>query len=69
MVPKSKKSARVLIEIEKIDETADQYDILIVKNFNSEVAQKYGIQKLPALIFFKAGTPVIYEGIVFFPFK
>ncbi len=59
---KSKKSAKVLKEIETIDDEADQYDILIVKNDNFLAAQKYGLRKLPALMFFKEGSPVVFEG-------
>ncbi|KFM78692.1 hypothetical protein X975_14267, partial [Stegodyphus mimosarum] len=59
---KSKKSAKVLKELETIDDEADQYDILIVKNDNFSAAQKYGLKKLPALMFFKEGSPIIYEG-------
>lgn len=62
---KSKKSAKVLKEIETIDHVADQYDILIVKNDDLEAAQKYGIKKLPALMFFKQGSPTVYEGNFF----
>jgi len=59
---KSKKSAKVLKEIETIDDEADQYDILIVKNDNFLAAQKYGLRKLPALMFFKGGSPIVFEG-------
>lgn len=59
---KSKKSAKVVKELETIDHLADEYDILIVKNDNLQAAQKYGIKKLPALMFFKGGSPVVYEG-------
>ncbi|GFQ72443.1 thioredoxin domain-containing protein [Trichonephila clavata] len=59
---KSKKSAKVLKELETIDDDADQYNILIVKNDNFAAAQKYGLKKLPALLFFKEGSPIVYEG-------
>ncbi|XP_054718538.1 uncharacterized protein LOC129227940 [Uloborus diversus] len=59
---KSKKSAKVLKELETIDDDADQYDILIVKNDNFSAAQKYGLKKLPALMFFKEGSPIVFEG-------
>lgn len=49
-------------EIEKIDGVCDEYDILVVKNDNFEAAKKYGLKKLPALMFFKEGSPVVYEG-------
>lgn len=60
---KSKKSAKVVKEIETIDDEADKYNILIVKNDNFQAAQKYGIKKLPALMFFRGGSPVFYEGM------
>ncbi|GFT85179.1 thioredoxin domain-containing protein [Trichonephila clavipes] len=56
---KSKKSAKVLKELETIDDDADQYNILIVKNDNFAAAQKYGLKKLPALLFFKEGSPIV----------
>ncbi|XP_055930888.1 uncharacterized protein LOC129961093 [Argiope bruennichi] len=58
---KSKKSAKVLKELETIDDDADEYDILIVKSANF-ATEKYGLKKLPALIFFKEGSPTVYEG-------
>lgn len=49
-------------ELETIDDDADRYDILIVKNDNFAAAQKYGLKKLPALMFFKEGSPIVFEG-------
>lgn len=49
-------------ELEKIDDDADRHEILVIKNDDFSAAQKYGLKKLPALMFFKEGSPIVYEG-------
>lgn len=55
-------SQRVLLELENIDDECDQLGIVFVKIDNTEEAKDYGIDQLPALIYFEKGVPTMYEG-------
>lgn len=57
-----RKSQRVLNELENIDDECDQLGVVFVKIDNAEEAKEYGIDKMPALIYFEKGIPTIYEG-------
>jgi hypothetical protein len=57
-----KKSAKVLGELENIDDECDQLGIAFVKIDNLEEAKEYGIEKLPKLLYFEKGIPTVYEG-------
>lgn len=52
----------VLTELEKIDDETDDLDITFVKIRDIRYAKKYGIQKLPALVYFRRRFPSIYRG-------
>jgi thioredoxin-like negative regulator of GroEL len=57
-----RKSQRVLNELENIDDECDQLGIVFVKIDNDEEAQEYGIEKVPSLVYFENGIPMLYEG-------
>ncbi|XP_057338837.1 uncharacterized protein LOC130676540 isoform X4 [Microplitis mediator] len=57
-----RKSQRVLNELENIDDECDQLGVVFVKIDNADEAKEYGIEKMPALIYFEKGIPTIYEG-------
>lgn len=52
----------MLAELENIDDECDQNDIAFVKIDNDAEAKEYGIDTLPALIYFEKRIPYIYEG-------
>ncbi|XP_042867144.1 uncharacterized protein LOC122249976 [Penaeus japonicus] len=56
------KCEEVLEELEKIDDDTDDLDITFVKIRDTRYAKKYGIQKLPALVYFRRRFPSIYRG-------
>ncbi|XP_071549030.1 uncharacterized protein hlk isoform X4 [Panulirus ornatus] len=58
----SARSEEVLEELEKIDDETDDLDITFVKIRDTRYAKKYGIQKLPALVYFRRRFPSIYRG-------
>ncbi|KAG1669120.1 putative protein disulfide-isomerase C1F5.02 [Nymphon striatum] len=60
----SKKSAKVLKELENIDDDAEKEGIDFVKIDDDHVAQSYGADEdeLPILIYFEKGTPNVYQG-------
>ncbi|KAJ6215940.1 hypothetical protein RDWZM_010440 [Blomia tropicalis] len=60
--PKDKQSEKVLKELEHIDDECDEKGIVFVKTDDVEAAEKYGIRKLPALLFFKYQVPLAYSG-------
>ncbi|KAH0944656.1 hypothetical protein HN011_000585 [Eciton burchellii] len=57
-----RKSQRILNELENIDDECDQLGVTFVKIDNAEEAKEYGIEKMPTLIYFERGIPMIYEG-------
>lgn len=62
-----RKSQRVLNELENIDDECDALGIAFVKLDNSDEAKSYGVEKLPALMYFEKGIPTLYEGgFIFF---
>lgn len=63
-----KKSQKVLAELENIDDECDQNDIAFVKIDNDAEAKEYGIDSLPALIYFEKRIPHIYDGKCFVGF-
>ncbi|XP_026322360.1 uncharacterized protein LOC113231978 isoform X1 [Hyposmocoma kahamanoa] len=57
-----RKSQKVLNELENIDDECDQLGIAFVKIDNDDEAKEYGIEKVPALLYFEKGIPTYYEG-------
>uniref|UniRef100_A0A146M1J4 Thioredoxin domain-containing protein n=1 Tax=Lygus hesperus TaxID=30085 RepID=A0A146M1J4_LYGHE len=57
-----RKSQKVLNELENIDDECDNLGIIFVKLDNVDEAKSYGIEKIPALMYFEKGIPMIYEG-------
>lgn len=51
-----------LKELEDIDEEADLFGIGFVKVSDPVAAHKWGVHNIPALAYFRKGTPVYYEG-------
>ena len=48
--------------LEKIDDETDALDITFVKVNDPRYAKKYGVNKLPALVYFRRKFPSIYRG-------
>ncbi|XP_046406800.1 uncharacterized protein LOC124171637 isoform X5 [Ischnura elegans] len=57
-----KKSQKVLVELENIDDECDHHGISFVKIDNDEEAKEYGIDNLPALVYFEKKIPHMYDG-------
>lgn len=51
-----------LLYIEHIDDECDDKGIVFVKTDDVEAAEKYGVRKLPVLLFFKYQVPTSYNG-------
>lgn len=51
-----------LSELENIDDDADAYGIHVVRICDMTVSKRYGIKTFPALIYFRNGDPLIYDG-------
>ena len=54
----------VLKELENIDDECDTNNINFVKISNLDEAKEYGLDTLPALVYFENKIPSIYEGNV-----
>lgn len=61
--PECKKCSKVLQELENIDDEADQLGIGFVKINDEELAEEYNLGQLPALVYYRHQTPIIFEGI------
>uniref|UniRef100_A0ABD2XLF9 Thioredoxin domain-containing protein n=1 Tax=Trichogramma kaykai TaxID=54128 RepID=A0ABD2XLF9_9HYME len=57
-----KKSAKILAELENIDDDCDEHNIAFVKIHDAEEAKEYGIDELPTLVLFEKKIPHIYDG-------
>ena len=56
------KCQEVLDELEHIDAETDNLDITFVKIRDTRYARKYGVNKLPAMVYFRRRFPSIYRG-------
>lgn len=52
----------MLKELENIDDECDSNDIAFVKISNLDEAKEYGLDELPALVYFENRIPSVYEG-------
>lgn len=57
-----KQDMRVLNELENIDDELEKEGIVIVRIDNAAEAKEYGLDHLPALIYFEDKIPALYEG-------
>lgn len=55
-------SALVLEKLENIDSETDNLDITFVKMSDARYARKWGVTKLPAIVYFRKRFPSIYRG-------
>ena len=53
---------KVLEGLESIDDETDALDITFVKINDPRYAKKYGVNKIPALVYFRKKFPSIYRG-------
>ncbi len=51
-----------MAELENIDDDCDLYGIQMVKLLDPQLAKRYGIKTFPALVYFRNGNPLTYEG-------
>ncbi|GAB0094572.1 Kynurenine 3-monooxygenase [Sergentomyia squamirostris] len=57
-----KQDIRVLNELENIDDELEKEGIVIVRIDNAEEAKEYGLDHLPALVYFEEKIPSVYPG-------
>lgn len=55
-------SMTVLEELEKIDDDCDKHGIQFVKIDDDRAFQDYGIDKVPAIVYFEKQVPNVYSG-------
>lgn len=55
-------SAEVLSRLEKIDDETNTMDITFVKMADARYARKWGVTKLPAIVYFRNKFPSVYRG-------
>lgn len=58
----SRRSRKVLSELENIDDECDGRGIYFVKIDNYEEAKEYGIDNIPTLVYFESEIPYIFDG-------
>lgn len=58
----SKESEEVNDKLENIDGETDNLDITFVKMADPRYARKWGVTKLPAIVYFRKRFPSIYRG-------
>lgn len=52
----------ILEGLEKIDDECDVFGIHMVKIQDSQLAKRYSIKTFPALVYFRNGNPLLFEG-------
>lgn len=52
----------ILDELENIDDDCDRHGITFVKTQDYSIAELYGINEYPVLVYFEANVPNVYEG-------
>ena len=57
-----KQDIRVLNEMENIDDDLEREGIVMIRIDNAEEAKEYGLDHLPAMVYFENKIPAIYEG-------
>lgn len=57
-----KKSAKILSELENIDDECEEKDISFLKVSDEGIEQEYDLPALPALVFYKNRFRKIYTG-------
>lgn len=53
---------QVLNELEKIDDDCDRHGIQFVKIDDEKAAKDFGINSLPAIVYFEKQIPNLYDG-------
>jgi hypothetical protein len=59
--PECRKCHKALQELENIDDEADTLGIGFVKIADEVLAEEYNLGSLPKLVYYRHGTPIIYE--------
>ena len=59
-----KESEKVDEKLENIDGETDNLDITFVKMADPRYARKWGVTKIPAIVFFRRRFPNIYRGLL-----
>lgn len=52
----------MLAELETIDDECDSKGIMFVKIDDPDEAKEYGLETVPALVYFESEIPYVYEG-------
>lgn len=60
--PGHPESTAVLEKLENIDSETDNLDITFVKMADARYARKWGVTRLPAIVYFRKRFPSIYRG-------
>lgn len=55
------------MELENIDDEADQLGIGFVKIADEALAEEYNLGELPRLVYYRHQIPIIYESELHFP--
>lgn len=53
---------QILEDLEKIDDECDVYGIHLVRIIDPQLAKRYSIKTFPALVYFRNGNPLLFEG-------
>lgn len=56
-------SMHVLNELEKIDDDCDKHGMQFVKIDDEKAAREFGIDSLPAIVYFEKQIPNLYDGM------
>lgn len=60
--PDCQRCPEILDELERVDQEATNLDIIFVRIDDTKYAKKWGVTKIPALVYFRRKFPSIYRG-------
>jgi thiol-disulfide isomerase/thioredoxin len=60
--PLCKPCEQILEQLENIDQKCDEWGIQMVKIQDAVLARRYSIKTFPALVYFRNGNPLLYDG-------
>ena len=58
----NKKSNAVINNLAKVDDYSGKLDIGVVKINDLELVTEYNLGELPALVYYRNGIPILFEG-------
>ena len=64
----AEESQTSIADLEQIDDDLSTRGVHMVKTCDMEIAEEYGIEKFPSIVYFENGIPYLYPGTLIFQY-